>query len=185
MAGPETAPRGTDIEAVLFRAAMCGEPFSTPLRLSRRAVAGCGVGHRVSLNTGVNEWIYDRSVDPLAHAGFVYVIENRVSGRSYVGRKYVFTERGGRKPGRKTETNWRTYWGSCKPLLLDVQRLGKAAFTRHIVGWYDSRAETNYAEVGLQFRLDVLSARLADGTPAFYNRNILARYFAGSVGKLL
>jgi hypothetical protein len=82
--------------------------------------------------------------------GFVYLISNTIDGRIYIGKKFLQhkkTKKLGKKamaeqtgPGRKktkevsyTESDWQTYWGSCKPLLEDVKRLGEDKFYKEIL----------------------------------------------------
>jgi hypothetical protein len=82
--------------------------------------------------------------------GFVYMITNIETGKFYIGRK-VFTNTltkkltkkeiseqsgPGRKPTKKKvskESNWREYWGSCKPLLAEVKEIGEDKFKREIL----------------------------------------------------
>lgn len=109
--------------------------------------------------------------------GFVYLITNTLTGRMYVGRKYVTISTG---RGRKPTSNWRSYWGSCKALTADITALGHDKFTRRILSVHATKAATNYEETAEQFRRDVLKATLPDGTRAYYNGNIMSRYFASS-----
>lgn len=112
---------------------------------------------------------------PTDFDGFVYLITNIATGKAYVGRKYIWVERKGKA---RKESNWRSYFGSSKDLLADVALLGEAAFKREILLWCPSKFQTNFSEVEEQFKREVLTAKLPDGTPAFYNRNIMSRYYA-------
>jgi hypothetical protein len=45
----------------------------------------------------------------------------------------------GRTPSKKLvvkESNWKDYWGSCKPLLEDIKKLGSEKFKREIFTLY-------------------------------------------------
>ena len=92
----------------------------------------------------VEEYQFDEKA-----VGFVYMITNIETGKLYIGRK-VFTNTltkkltkkeiseqsgPGRKPTKKKvskESNWREYWGSCKPLLAEVKEIGEDKFKRSI-----------------------------------------------------
>ena len=58
--------------------------------------------------------------------------------------------------GIKTETNWQNYWGSSKPLLEDIQRLGYDNFTREIIHWCKTRELTCSLENDILRNNDVL-----------------------------
>lgn len=123
------------------------------------------------------QWIYDASMDPSDYAGFTYVITNLKTGRQYIGRKYLQAVRG------KTvkESDWRKYWGSCKELLADIKTHGHSTFERRILAFHLTRCQTNYHEAKLQFELDVLLATLPDGSPKYYNSNIMGKYYRGQL----
>lgn len=127
----------------------------------------------------MSEWIVPGGVNPLDYYGFVYLIVCIETGRKYIGRKYVWSKRR-RKGGKRvtTESNWRDYWGSCRELLEDVERLGSDKFQRMIVSLHATKGETNYAEVKEQFARDVLNSVLPDGTREYYNGNIMSRWFS-------
>ena len=119
--------------------------------------------------------------------GFVYIISNTVNGRIYIGKKFLQhkkTKKLGKKvmaeqtgPGRKktkevsyAESDWKTYWGSCKPLLEDVKYLGEGNFQREILDLAWSSKHLSYLEAKHQFKTDVLETNS-------YNDNIQARYY--------
>ncbi|MDO1559795.1 hypothetical protein Q0812_10195 [Brevundimonas sp. 2R-24] len=112
-------------------------------------------------------------------AGFIYEIRHRATGRAYIGRKYLQA----RRNGRTVESNWRIYWGSSEALALDLKRFGKAAFERRILSLHATRAETDFAEERELWRRDVLAAVLPDGSAAFYNRQIGARWYRVTVDR--
>ena len=91
----------------------------------------------------------------------------------YVGRKY-FTAR---LKGQIKESDWKRYYGSCKPLKEDIKVLGATSFDRRILGVYETKGQVNYAEVAEMFARDVLRAKLPNGKRAYYNGHILARWF--------
>ncbi len=129
-----------------------------------------------------NPWTYKGSTFTSADIndlfGFVYRITNRTNGRQYIGRKYFWQKRKPRGGGRRrtSESNWKTYWGSSKELNADRERLGSSAFTREILSTHATLGRVNYEETRQQFLNNVLTESLDDGTPMYYNSNVLGRY---------
>ena len=82
--------------------------------------------------------------------GFVYLIECKINGKKYYGKKLLTKAgykqvKGKRKKIRK-ESDWKSYFGSSKELLADVEIMGEEQFTRTIVRFCKSRGECNYYE---------------------------------------
>ena len=111
--------------------------------------------------------------------GFVYLITNLENGRRYIGRKYFWSFRTpkGKKRKVKQESDWKKYYGSCPELKEEIDRIGKDNFSRTILSLHKTKGKTNYEETRQLFTNGVLTEALEDGTPAFYNSNILSRYF--------
>ena len=111
--------------------------------------------------------------------GFVYRITNLESGKQYIGRKY-FTQcrkhRGSRRK-RTSESNWKKYYGSSKELNEDRKLLGDHTFKREILSLQPTAGKVNFEETRQLFLHNVLTETLKDGTPAYYNSNILGRYY--------
>jgi len=111
--------------------------------------------------------------------GFVYLITNLESGKQYIGRKY-FTQcrkhRGSRRK-RTSESNWKKYYGSSKELNEDRKLLGDHTFKREILSLQPTAGKVNFEETRQLFLHNVLTETLKDGTPAYYNSNILGRYY--------
>ena len=130
-----------------------------------------------------NPWIYDgkpfTSNDIGEYFGFVYLITNLTNQRKYLGRKYFWSFRTpkGKKRKVKSESDWKKYYGSCPELKEDTDRIGKDNFSRTILSLHKTKGKTNYEETRQLFTNGVLTEALEDGTPAFYNSNILSRYF--------
>jgi hypothetical protein len=130
-----------------------------------------------------NPWYYDEkpfeSSDIQDYFGFVYLIQNNLNGRKYVGRKYFFSFRTpkGKKRKVKSESNWKDYYGSCPELKEDIGKIGRENFSRTIISLHKTKGKTNYEETRQLFVNGVLTEALEDGTPTFYNVNILGRYF--------
>ena len=130
-----------------------------------------------------NPWTYKgttfSSDDIDSFFGYVYCITNLQSGKKYIGRKY-FTQR--RKPrsgkGKRrvtSESDWKNYYGSSAELKADVKSLGKSLFRREIISLHTTKGQVNYEETRQLFLNNVLTEHI-NGTPAYYNSNILGRY---------
>tara|TARA_B100000405_G_scaffold206285_1_gene145035 strand:+ start:60 stop:512 length:453 start_codon:yes stop_codon:yes gene_type:complete len=138
------------------------------------------------MSTGVdyeNPWIYngvpfDGSLIGDNH-GFVYNITNLTNQRQYIGRKYFWSFRTpkGKKRKVKSESDWRKYYGSCPELKEDIERLGRQNFSRTILSLHKTPGKTNFEETRQLFINGVLTESLDTGGPAYYNSNILSRYF--------
>ena len=130
-----------------------------------------------------NPWIYKGDIfnsdDINDNYGFVYRITNTTTGKSYIGRKY-FVQKRKPKGGKRrvtSESNWKQYYGSSDELKRDIRRDGKDSFRREILSLHTTLGRTNYEETRQLFLNEVLTKRLTDGSPAYYNSNILGRYY--------
>ena len=130
-----------------------------------------------------NPWLYKgttfTSDDIGDQFGFVYRITNNQSGKQYIGRKYFVQKRKPRGGGRRrtSESNWKQYWGSSKELNDDRKRLGSDTFSREIISTHATLGKVNYEETRQLFLNNVLTESLDNGEPAFYNSNVLGRYY--------
>ena len=130
-----------------------------------------------------NPWIYQGTAFTSEHIdnffGFVYCITNNTNKRQYIGRKYFWKFRTprGKKRKVKSESDWKKYYGSCPELKEEIQQLGRQNFSRAILSLHQTAGKTNYEETRQLFSRGVLTEALSDGTPAYYNSNILSRYF--------
>lgn len=127
-------------------------------------------------------WIGTEQIEE-DHEGFVYLITCLKTKRKYIGRKYLKARTRVKVAGRTnrrrkvSESNWRHYKSSCDELKKDIAELGIDKFKFEIIWLCKSRRETNYKELEELVKRDVLTAKLKDGTDAYYNGNILSRYF--------
>ena len=135
-----------------------------------------------------NAWTYlgttFTSADINSFFGYVYCITNLQSGKKYIGRKY-FTQRRKPRGGKRrvtSESDWKKYYGSSPELKADVKRLGKEAFKREIISLHKTLGKVNYEETKQLFLNNVLTEALDDGSPAYYNSNILGRYMKKDYG---
>jgi hypothetical protein len=111
--------------------------------------------------------------------GFVYLIENKLNNRKYIGRKYLWQFRTpkGKKRKVKSESDWKNYYGSCPELKEDIDKIGRENFSRTILSLHKTKGKTNYEETRQLFVNNVLTESLDNGVPAFYNSNVMSRYF--------
>ena len=130
-----------------------------------------------------NPWIYEGepfTTDDIGDQfGFVYRITNLQTGKQYIGRKYFWQKRKPRGGKRlvTTESDWKRYYGSSDELKADRKLLGNQLFKREIISTHPTGGKVNFEETRQLFLNNVLTESLTDGTPAYYNSNILGRYY--------
>ena len=122
--------------------------------------------------------------------GFIYIVTHLPSGKSYIGKKSLFhnvkkkltkkqlaeqTGRG-RKPTTEViqkESNWKTYYGSAKPIL-DLLKEGKQEeFTREILQLVPNKKLLTYYECKYLFMLGVI-----EHSESYFNDNILGKFYS-------
>ena len=119
-------------------------------------------------------WTYQGTVIeelPEECVGYVYIITCIPTGRKYIGKKLskfskttyktVKLKNGTKKRKRiksKIDSDWKEYWGSSPNLQADIEQLGKENFTREILHYCGSKAETSYIEAQEQFERKVLES---------------------------
>ena len=135
-----------------------------------------------------NPWTYNgtpfTSEDIGTYYGFVYRITNLSTGRIYIGRKYFWSLRKPRGKSRRvrSESNWKKYYGSSDELSAERKSIGNANFKREILSLRETKGWVNFEETRQLFLNNVLSEKLEDGTPKYYNSNILGRYYRKDYG---
>ena len=135
-----------------------------------------------------NPWIYEgrpfTSDDIGEYYGFVYRITNTTTQKSYIGRKYFYQKRKPRGGKRKvtSESDCKRYYGSSDDLKQDIRSLGRGSFRREILSLHTTLGKVNYEETKQLFLHNVLMEALDDGTPMYYNSNILGRYMRKDYG---
>lgn len=114
-----------------------------------------------------NPWLYDGkpfvSEDINDAVGFVYLITNLTSGMKYIGKKNFWAIRTlpplkgkTRKRKKKTESDWKDYYGSSEEVKTLVESQGRDNFKREILHICDSKGEMSYYELKEQVENDVL-----------------------------
>jgi hypothetical protein len=136
-----------------------------------------------------NPWLYQGepfTTDDIGNLfGFVYRITNIQSGKQYIGRKYFWQKRKPKGGKRKvtSESDWKRYYGSSDELKQDIREIGKDNFRREIISLHETLGKVNYEETKQLFLHNVLMEALDDGTPMYYNSNILGRYMRKDYGQ--
>lgn len=118
--------------------------------------------------------------------GFIYLIESKISGKKYVGKKALYsyhtkivyklnpkTNRLNKvREVEATESNWKEYFGSSAEVKdLMKSEGGKDKFTRTILRFCFSKKELTFREIQEQCTRNVLE------DSEYINSNIEGRYF--------
>jgi hypothetical protein len=130
-------------------------------------------------------WLYEDKefTEVEDYYGFIYLIENLVNGKKYIGRKYL-TKAGyktvkGKRKKLRVESDWRDYYGSSTSLKEDIDLYGKDSFRRTILRLCKSRGECNYFETKYIFDVDAIL------DPKYYNIWVSCKIQASHVKALL
>ena len=108
-----------------------------------------------------NPWTFDGkefdSEDIGNSYGFVYLITTP-EGQKYIGRKYFWSIRKARGKSRRqrSESDWKTYYGSSELLKAKIKDSDKSLFKREIISLHSTKGRVNYEEVREQFAHEVL-----------------------------
>jgi hypothetical protein len=136
------------------------------------------------------KWKYWDTINPEDNFGFVYKITNLTDGKFYIGKKVFWNNKKhkltkkqlaeqsgpGRKPTHeiiRTESDWKTYWGSNKQLLADIKTLGEDHFECLILHVCKTKKQLTYYEMHYQCKFECLVSPLLS-----YNDNILGKFFS-------
>jgi len=126
-------------------------------------------------------WQTDIEFDPDDFFGFLYEIEEIDTGKKYIGKKFFRHKRTKTKtnPSRFKDSGWREYTSSCEPLQEAIEQRGKDKFVFRIISLCVGKCQLTYEEYEAQIKADVLRAKLPDGSPKYFNRNIANKHFSG------
>jgi hypothetical protein len=141
-------------------------------------------------------WLYNEQVIssiedmPQDTFGFVYIVTHNPTGISYIGKKSLFhnikkkltkkelAEQTG--PGRKSatrvvvkESDWKTYYGSAKPIMELIKGGKQEEFTREILQLVPNKKLLTYYECKYLFKYGVLEYPLE-----YFNDNILGKFYS-------
>lgn len=121
--------------------------------------------------------------------GFIYIVTHKPTGKSYIGKKSLFhnikkkltkkelAEQTG--PGRKSatrvvvkESDWKTYYGSAKPIMELIKGGKQEEFTREILQLVPNKKLLTYYECKYLFAYGVL-----ENPDKYFNDNILGKFY--------
>jgi hypothetical protein len=115
--------------------------------------------------------------NPTDYVGFIYEVTNTKSGKKYIGKKNLFTNRktlvkkklsAGKKTKRVIkESNWREYTTSSTHINSEI--LGGEQFKFKILSLHPTAGMLAYTEVSELVKNQALLAKFSDGTRAYYN----------------
>jgi hypothetical protein len=92
----------------------------------------------------------------------VYLIKNRVNGRSYIGKKLFKRRKTKQVKGKKkkilVESDWEDYYSSSEELKTDLKTIGEEFFYREIIHLCRTRGTCNYLELREQIDRRVLES---------------------------
>jgi len=141
-------------------------------------------------------WLYNKQVIssiedmPQGTFGFIYMTTHNSSGISYIGKKSLYhnVKRKLTKKeladmpvtrGRKVtteivqkESDWKTYYGSAKPILEMLKEGEHDDFTREIIQFVSNKKLLTYYECKYLFKYGVLEHPLE-----YFNDNILGKFY--------
>jgi hypothetical protein len=139
-------------------------------------------------------WLYNgKPVEEIddKYIGFVYLIENLVTGKKYIGKKLtkfsktstktVVLKNGTKKKKKvrtKVDSDWKTYWSSSDEVKKDVKELGEDNFKREILHFCLTKGTATYYEAKLQFQHEVL-----EYPDLWYNGQIQCRIHRSHIKK--
>lgn len=129
-------------------------------------------------------WIYkNKKIDnldkfPKECFGFIYEIVHLQSGKKYIGKKQLMSNRTlpplkGQKRKRKVvkESDWKTYYGSQKEIKELVKENRGEGFKREILQFCFTKKQLTYYELKWQFAKGVLES------DDYLNDNLLGKFF--------
>jgi hypothetical protein len=137
-----------------------------------------------------NEKVIDKIEDmPQDTFGFIYIVKHRPTGKAYIGKKVLYhnvkkkltkkeiAEQTG--PGRKSatkvvvkESDWKTYYGSAKPIIALIKDGKQEEFTREILQLVPNKKLLTYYECKYLFINEVL-----EHPDKWMNDNVLGKFF--------
>jgi hypothetical protein len=136
-----------------------------------------------------DKWIESIEDFPEGTYGFIYITIHEPSNKAYLGKKVLYhnvkkrltkkelAEQTGR--GRKSttqvtqkESDWKTYYGSAKPILELIKQGKQNDFYRKILHTVNNKKLLTYYECKYLFQLGVL-----ENPDEWINDNILGKFF--------
>ena len=114
----------------------------------------------------MSDWIYNGEPftdTPEEYQGFVYLITDTSNNKKYIGKKNFWrpktlpvTKTRKRKKRTRTDSDWRSYYGSSVNLTEAITQSSPDNFKREILRLCESKGEMSYYEAKEQFDKNVL-----------------------------
>lgn len=114
------------------------------------------------MSTEFSSWQYNGEpfLNPGDWWGFIYIVEDLVSEKKYIGKKQFKFKKyktvKGKRKGYFAESDWKEYYGSSETLKEQVSAIGPDSFKRTILKLCKSKSECSYWEAYFQFHYEVL-----------------------------
>jgi hypothetical protein len=114
----------------------------------------------------MSDWIgLPDNLNENEHFGIVYKIKNNITGRSYIGKKQLWSTikrpplKGKKRKRSVTKpSDYRSYYGSSEEFKKDVIKYGKDNFTREVLEITSCKWDAAYKELLWQIKLGVISS---------------------------
>ena len=111
-----------------------------------------------------NFWYYNNepltSDHIIGYIGMVYLLENTLNSKKYVGKKFFWKPhyRMVNKKKKKSivESDWKDYYGSNKVLQEEIEQIGKDKIKRTVLHLCKTKTQCAYYELKEQVERDVL-----------------------------
>jgi hypothetical protein len=127
-----------------------------------------------------NQWIYkgkplDDTKIPENAIGFLYMISDTSTSKSYIGKKLLTKAAtkvvNGKKKKIRKPSDWQDYWSSSPTILEMIEKDGCDSLKREILLFCNTKSALNYAEEKAQFIFGVLES------DHWINSNIRSKIF--------
>jgi len=144
----------------------------------------------------MNTWTYKGEIIdnidkvPEGAIGFIYCLTNINTGKQYIGKKYLYSERKKNLTKKeiselaskrlkhwktvKSESDWLTYNSSSEEIKKEIKE--GQLFQKEILYWTFNKISTTYLEIRTQMELRVLESNM------YYNNNINSSWFRDNIG---
>jgi hypothetical protein len=111
-----------------------------------------------------NPWLYNNEILDSDHienyVGMVYLLENSVTQKFYVGKKFFWTTKPkmikGKKKKIRCESDWKKYYGSNKVLQEEIKEIGIDKIRRTVIKLCNTKTQCSYYEMVEQIERQAL-----------------------------
>jgi hypothetical protein len=102
-----------------------------------------------------NPWLYNGEILESEHienyVGMVYLLENTLTNKYYVGKKFFWTTKPkmikGKKKKIRCESDWKKYYGSNKILQEEIKEKGIDIISRSVLLLCNTKTQCSYYEM--------------------------------------